>query len=239
MARCANNQACGNLACHMSESKSSRSTAVKQVGLFGGSFDPPHVGHVALVLSALEFLPEVWVVPAGNPVHRELSGRADAYVRLDWMQRIFASNIRVKVLDWEARIQKPTPTIETLRRVRLRHSELSPVLLMGEDAFAGMPAWVGYPEHLSLCDVFVFLRCGQPQSGLGEWQPLSIDQWREQAAGTGRIIRVEAKLPDVSATRLRMKASQGKSLQGIVPEMIRRNIEDAYGQCNAKPGVES
>ncbi len=207
------------------------------IGLFGGSFDPPHVGHVALLQAALEFLPEVWVVPAGNPVHRKLSERADAYTRLDWMQRTFADEAQVQVLDWEMDTRKPTPTIETLRRMRELHPELSPVLLLGEDAFAGISTWVDYPEHLGLCDVAVFSRCGQPQSEPGDWRPAQIDQWQEQAEGSGRIIRVEVQLPDVSATLLRRMAMQGESLRGLVPEIIRNDIESAYGKHRAGTGV--
>jgi len=211
---------------------------VKQVGLFGGSFDPPHVAHVALVQAALEFVPEVWVIPAGNPVHRKLSGRANVRIRLAWMQRIFASEARVRVLDWEADTRRPAATIETLHRMQHLHPEPGPILLMGEDAFAGISGWVGYPGHLSMCDVAVFSRCGQPQSGPGEWRPLAINQWRGQA-GSGRIIRADMQLPEVSATLLRKMALRGESLRGLVPEIIRQDIEGAYGQDRAATGAET
>jgi len=206
------------------------------IGLFGGSFDPPHIGHMTLVEAALKWLPEVWVIPAGNPVHRRLSERADAHTRLEWIRQMFSSERRVRVLDWEMDDQKPTPAIATLRRMRRLYPELSAVLLMGEDAFAGITTWVGYPEHLTLCDVAVFSRSGHVQTGIENQASVTINEWRKQA-GSGRIIRVEALLPDVSATRLRMMASQGKPLPGLVPEMIRKDIEGAYGQLSAGSGV--
>ena len=233
-ARCGAERGCW----HFRFSDGLQNLSPTSIGLFGGSFDPPHNGHVALVQAALEFLPEVWVVPAGNPVHRKLSERADAYVRLEWMQRIFASDARVQVLDWETDSEKPTPTIETLHRQRRLHPDLSSVLLMGEDAFAGIATWVDYPEHLGLCDVAVFSRCAQPRSEPGDWRPAQIDQWQEQAEGSGRMIRVEAQLPDVSATKLRLMAQQGESLRGLVPEIIRKEIEGAYGKHGAGAGVE-
>ncbi len=170
-------------------------------------------------------------------MHRKLSGCADARIRLGWMQRIFTSETRVRVLDWETDTRRPSSTIETLRRMRRLHPEPSPVLLMGEDAFAGISGWVGYPGHLTLCDVAVFSRCGQPQSGPGEWRPLMIAQWRGRV-GSGRIIRAEIHLPAVSATLLRGMAFRGESLRGLVPEIIRQDIEGAYGQDRAATGVE-
>ena len=62
----------------------------KRIGLFGGSFDPPHLGHKALVDAALQELnlDEVWVIPVGLPVHRQLSGKATPEQRLFWLNTI-------------------------------------------------------------------------------------------------------------------------------------------------------
>ncbi len=84
----------------------------QRIGLFGGSFDPPHIGHVALVEAALDALGlhAVWVIPAGFPVHRILSDHVTPEQRLYWMRSIFSANERVKVLDWEVASDEPTPS---------------------------------------------------------------------------------------------------------------------------------
>ncbi len=167
------------------------------------------------------------MVPAGRPVHRALSGRADARTRLEWMRRIFSGERHVRVLDWEVEVKRPVPTIETLRRVHNRYPERQPVLLLGADAFASMSSWVDYPAHLDLCDVAVFRRRGQPGPEPGDWRQVSVEQWR-MIPGHGRLICPDASLPGVSATGIRARAAQGRSLRGRVPEVIRQEIEGAY-----------
>ncbi|MDQ6971191.1 MAG: nicotinate (nicotinamide) nucleotide adenylyltransferase [Mariprofundaceae bacterium] len=206
-----------------------------RIGLFGGSFDPPHCGHEALVLRALQalHLDGLWVVPAGQPVHRRLSGHAGPEQRLAWMQRIFAEHEQVEVLDWEVMRRQPTPSIDTLRRFHREFPDMWPVLLLGEDAFAAMDAWVDYPEHAALCDVAVFSRAGysggeQVMFAPSAFRPMQPEAWLTSPARCGQRVHVEADLPDVSATDIRRRARNEKSLAGLVPECIRREIEQAY-----------
>jgi len=205
------------------------------VGIFGGSFDPPHVGHVTLVETALAALgvPEIWVIPAGNPVHRKLSGRASPEVRLHWLKRIFSAQPKVLVQDWEARSEQPAATIDTLRHIRSRFPDRHPVLLLGADAFSGMSHWVEYPEHIALCDVAVFDRAGCAYVQQQGWKMVRIERWRQEV-GSGRLLCVKCRLPDVSATAVRKQASAGKSLAGMVPEYISGEIERAYGDLSTR-----
>ncbi len=200
----------------------------RRIGLFGGSFDPPHAGHVALARAALARLPldAVWVMPVGRPVHRRLSGRADAAIRLAWLRAIFAGASRIRVLDREARSEQPAPTIETLRWLRAERPDVSPVLLLGADAFVAMPDWVEYPAHVRLCDVAVFARAGVPLPRLEGWREVPTEALR--APGAGRVTYVAGALPDVSATMIRELAARGEHLEGRVPECVRKDIERAY-----------
>jgi len=207
-----------------------------RIGLFGGSFDPPHIGHVALVEAALDALrlSAVWVVPTGRPVHRCLSGCASPGERLHWMQRIFAGNPRVRVMDWEVVAEHVTPSILTLRRFAGEFPGRRPVLLLGADAFAGMDGWVEYPEHTDLCDVAVFGRvsCTAGEAGAA-FRPVSLSDWLNAPGGAGRRVDVDVPLPDVSATEIRRMVAHGTSLAGRVPECVRREIEQAYAASTA------
>jgi nicotinate-nucleotide adenylyltransferase len=208
----------------------------ERIGLFGGSFDPPHIGHVALVEAALSVLQlsSVWVIPVGIPVHRTLSGRTTPALRLHWMQRIFAGQQRVEVLDWEVAREEPTPNIFSLRRFAATFPDKRVVQLMGADAFSGMDGWVDFPEHASLCDVAVFGRArSDTSSPVRVFQPLALAEWLLQPAGVGHRVDVDVPLPDVSATAIRHMAAEGKSLTGKVPECVRREIEQAYGKSTA------
>ncbi len=207
---------------------------LRAVGIFGGSFDPPHMGHVALVEQALMALdlPEIWVMPAGRPVHRALSGKADAGMRLRWLQRIFSAFERVRVCDWEVRSPHPVATVETLRRIHRDFPDRHPVLLLGADAFAALSTWVDYPEHRKLCDVAVFARTGCRPPGARGWRRLDVRQWQALRAREdyGHMLYIPAQLPDISATRIRSLAAAGRTLAGLVPECVRNEIERMYGE---------
>lgn len=197
-----------------------------RIGLFGGSFDPPHTGHQALAQAGVETagFDEVWVIPA-HPVHKQLSGCADRALRLHWLQQIFVDSAQIRVIDWEINLPAPSPTIETLRRFRREHPDDEPWLMLGADAWHGLTAWREYPAHIPLCNVAVFARQGEPA-------PTSHSGWREvttaQAKENGCWCRIQALLPDISATSLRRDAAAGITLQGRVPEIIRSSVEMAY-----------
>lgn len=210
---------------------------VKRIGLFGGSFDPPHTGHVALVEAALErlHLDEVLVVPVGVAVHRNLSGRTTPEQRLDWMRRIFAGMERVRVLDWEVRESSPTPSIVTLRRLQLEQPGVLPVMLLGADAFACIETWVDYPAHAELCDVAVFGRVGSimPEAATA-FATLPLAAWLEAPAAPGHRVDVDVLLPGVSATEIRRMAAGGQALTGLVSACVQQDIEQAYAQAEAE-----
>lgn len=203
--------------------------SIRTIGLYGGSFDPPHIGHVALVEQALRCLPldELRVVPVGLPVHRELSGRVSAEQRLGWMNALFAGQPRVSVWDWEVRRTQPTATIDTLQQVAESEPDARILLLLGGDAFAGMQSWRGYPRHQGLCDVAVFMRQGVARPRLPGWEAVSVNEWRD-APGSGRVVYLDVELPDVSATALRALLESGRSAPPELPAAIADEVVAAY-----------
>jgi len=204
--------------------------ASKKIGLFGGTFDPPHNGHVALVEAGLQVmgLDEVLVIPA-EPVHRSLSGHADGLQRLHWLQAVFAANERVAVVDWEVVQGRPVAAIETLRAFGKANPEAVPWLLLGADAWAGLPDWREYPAHLQLCNVAVFARQGLDAEMVEHagWLPIAPDQWRA-CERAGHCCYLQVDLPDISATALRRDAEMGHSLAGRVPEQVITQVEKSY-----------
>jgi len=203
----------------------------KKIGLFGGTFDPPHNGHVALVEAGLKLmgLDEVWVIPA-EPVHRSLSGNADGPTRFGWLHTIFSEEKDVQVLDWEIGHGRPVAAVETLRDFRQRYPEIVPWLMMGADAWTGLEGWREYPGHRNLCNVAVFARAGMQTAQLPQhdgWRKVDESRWRE-CHSPGHWCYLPVSLPDISATELRGEAERGTALEGRVPESVRSLIEKSY-----------
>ena len=209
----------------------------KRIGLFGGSFDPPHLGHEALVRSALTQLQldEVWVIPTGIPVHRDASRHASGEIRMAWAEMMFNDLPNVHIKDWEVNHDGPVAAIHTLKRFRNDYPQIVPLWLCGADSFATMPQWVDYPEHQRCCNVALFSRMGEPPIvELSGWKAMSLELWqssRESGHGLapGHVIRLDGMLPDVSATLIRDRAMDGRSLSGLVNSRICEEVEARYG----------
>jgi len=216
----------------------------RSIGLFGGSFDPPHSGHVALAQAGLDAgLDKIRVIPA-LPVHRQLSGLADGRTRFNWLTEIFADQPCVQVVDWEIRRQRPTPAIETLRQFQHMYPYTTPWLMLGADAWCGLPSWRAYPDHRALCNVAVFARRDtgietgletgfETVCGHKGWKQVGLNDGLD-CRGAGHWAYIQADLPDISATGLREDAQRGKTLAGKVPEIVRCNIEQVYGNSMEK-----
>ncbi|MDX8377302.1 MAG: nicotinate (nicotinamide) nucleotide adenylyltransferase [Mariprofundales bacterium] len=199
--------------------------------LYGGSFDPPHLGHMACALAALHHLPikQCLVMPVGIPVHRSLSQAVSGMKRLNWLRTMFAQEPCIDVLDWEVCKHTPSPTIDTLKQLKTHSPQANILLLLGEDAFASMASWVSYPDHYDICSVVVLTRYGFENSNhyIGQWQESSVAAWQAMPS-TGRVLRLNVALPDISATQIRQWAVLGKSLSGLVEPSLEQEIANCY-----------
>ncbi len=201
-----------------------------RIALFGGSFDPPHLGHELLARRALRALSldMVLVVPAFQPVHRDLSGQVPPEQKLAWLRAIWQGEPAIEVVAWER--EGAVPTIATLRRFAACYPGIVPLLLLGADAADGMAAWVEYPAHRALCNLAVFPRNGRDPAVMDGWRTVSPEVWRQAPnESTGRVVLVEESLPEVSATEVRVLARTGGDLRGVVPEVIRSGVRRCYG----------
>jgi len=176
---------------------------LKHIALFGGSFDPPHLGHQALVEAALSQLQldELWIIPVGLPIHKTLSGKASAKQRFAWLQTMFAHHSKVKIMDWEQNQASATPAIHTLRHFHQSYPQYTPTWLMGMDSFLDLPHWVEYPAHQRLCNLAVFQRKGTENKDLGKTWTLNTSQIMPTQAG--HIMLIDVDLPDISASEIR------------------------------------
>lgn len=183
----------------------------RKVGLLFGSFNPIHTGHLILAhfMATHTDLEAVWlVVSPQSPfkIGQELLGEQE---RLDLVQRAITGNDRLRALDVEFSLPKPSYTIDTLDLLRGQHPEYQFVLLMGGDNLAGLPDWKAADRIITELEVYVYPRPGHE---LPEPLPPSV-----------RV--VEAPLLDISATFLRRCLHEGRSIRYLVPEAVEQQIQ--------------
>jgi nicotinate-nucleotide adenylyltransferase len=208
-----------------------------RVGLFGGTFDPIHYGHVSVARLAARALAFdlLHFIPSGSPPHRPDSPRASGYHRVEMIRRAIADEmiddgVAVEVSDLELRRDRPSYTDDTLRAF---HSEgLTPVQLVfitGADAFAEIATWHRYPEVLDAAHFAIVARPGMTLASLQQRLPtlahrmIRADQL--DRASMPRIVLVDGDPPAIAATDIRRRAAHGESLDGLVPPSVAAYIE--------------
>jgi nicotinate-nucleotide adenylyltransferase len=217
-----------------------------RLGVFGGTFDPIHVGHLRAAEEAAEALglERVVFVPSAAPPHKHRrSGDplAPAASRLAWVRLAVDGNPRFEVDPLEIERGGPSFSVDTLRSIGAQVAPERPVFLIGEDAFAELGTWREPEKVLTLAHFAVLtrppLRRGPLADGLSPALRADLElaadghSARHRSAGTW-IRRVEITALDVSASDLRARLRQGRSVRYLLPEAVRAAVlaSGAYGR---------
>ena len=133
-----------------------------RLGVFGGTFDPPHMGHVSVARELHESgaLDQVVWIPARVPPHKPVSGLTSPELRMEMVRAATEGCAHQSVSDIELRREGPSYTVDTLRALRSECPEATPVLIMGSDQFADLAGWHEPEEVVRLADVCVLPRDG-------------------------------------------------------------------------------
>ena len=204
--------------------------AVAPLGLFGGTFDPVHFGHLRLAEEACEqlALARVRWLPAGAPAHRE-APFASAAERLAMIRLAVEGNELFEVDDAEVQAQTPSYTVPSLERLRSELGNRQPlVLLLGTDAFSALPTWHRWQELLRLTHIAVIHRAGKaPQAGElpADLVRACVDRHIDDPAQlatqpAGLIASVPMTPLTISATDIRRRLATGRSAQYLVPPQV-------------------
>ena len=200
-----------------------------KLGLFGGTFDPVHCGHldVARAAQVALGLDRVWLVPARVPPHRS-APLASASHRFAMAAIAVASEDAMQVSDIEMDTPGASYTIETLDRLSAIGIAPAAVhLVTGADAFRDVPTWKGYPHLLDRCHFVVVSRPGNPAPALREALPALRERMVEpswQSAARPSIFLVDVPTAAVSSTDVRRAIRDGDSLTGLVPPAVAAHI---------------
>jgi nicotinate-nucleotide adenylyltransferase len=180
-----------------------------RLGLFGGTFDPPHVGHLLVASDAFETLALdrlVFIPNAMQPL-KAGSGSASAADRLEMVRLTCQGDARFDVDAIEVDRGGLSFTVETLRDYRGRHPDAALFLLVGEDAARTLPSWREPAVIPELAELIVLTR--------GE----------EGTTGPTPGRRLQTRRVDISATEIRSRVRDGRSIRGWVRDEVARYIE--------------
>ncbi len=183
-----------------------------KIGLFFGSFNPIHIGHliIANFMATQTDLDKIWlVVSPQNPLKLKKTLARD-YDRLHMARLGIGDNPRMEASQVEFGLPKPSYTVDTLAFLREKYPERTFALIMGGDNLASLHLWKNYEHILAHYDIYVYQRPGME---LGE------------LATHPRVKLCAAPLLDISATYIRECLRSGKSVRYLVPEPVWEYLE--------------
>ena len=193
-----------------------------RIGVFGGAFNPPHVGHLVCAQEAhsqLELDVVVWV-PVGRAPHRDIPQDPGPEARFEMCEYATAADERFGLSRIEIDREGPSYTADTLRELRARSAEDELVLILGGDQAAALPTWHEPDEVMRLAAIAVAERVG-------------ADRERVEAAIGGRANVRFFDMPriDVSSTMVRERAAAGQPIRYLVPDKVANFIgaQSLYG----------
>jgi nicotinate-nucleotide adenylyltransferase len=185
-----------------------------KIGLFFGSFNPIHIGHMIIANHLVEYsdLDQVWLVVSPHNPLKQKSSLAKDHDRLHLVQLAIGDNPKLKASSIEFSLPVPSYTIDTLTYLHEKYPDKEFSLIMGGDNLESIEKWKNYEKLLAENDIYVYKR---PGYSLGKYENHS------------RVKVVDAPLLDLSATFIRNSIIAGKSVQYLVPEAVFDYLQDS------------
>lgn len=184
-----------------------------KIGLFFGSFNPIHIGHmiIANFMATQTDLDQVWmVVSPQNPLKKK-STLAKDYDRLHLVHLATEDNDMLRPSDIEFSLPKPSYTIDTLTYLKEKHPSYEFVLIMGGDNLATLHKWKNFELLLRDYSIYLYKR---------------PNYTTEVDLDLNKVEFFEAPLLDISATYIRKCVKKGKSIRYLVPEPVHKYLEE-------------
>lgn len=209
-----------------------------RIGMFGGTFNPVHIGHLRAALEVVEGFPldECYLVPAATPPHKASGDMVDAKIRYDMIRRAVAGQAGLKVSDIELKRPGPSYTVDTVRLFREELPDTARLfLIVGLDAFLELDTWKSYR---TLLKSVAFIVMSRPERGLERpserWQALNdfiCDVISEEYVGSSDrsvfshpqlmpIHVFNVTMLDISSSRIREAIRSGSSVRYLLPAEV-------------------
>ena len=189
-------------------------------GIFGGSFDPIHVGHVAVAAGALRArgLERVSLIPAGQPPHKVTGCVASFLDRLAMVRLAVEGHDGLDVLDLEGRRPGPSYSVDTVEALLAEHPGVEWELLVGADMLADLPSWRRAAELVEQVRVVAF---GRPDADARRARAVFAATFPGHEAAF-----LELPLVDASGTEIRRRLGEGLSVEGLLSPLVERYLRE-------------
>jgi nicotinate-nucleotide adenylyltransferase len=190
-----------------------------RIGILGGTFNPPHLGHLVAALEAYRelALDQVTLIPAGLPPHKPVEDEPGAEHRLELCRLAIAGDDRFSVSDLELRRDGPSFTVDTLDLLRSQSPSDDLFLILGADIAAGLPKWHEPERVLELATVAIAKRRGTAKE--------AVQEALAQLNGGERARFFQMPRIGISSTMVRRRVRAGQPIRYFVPDGVMHYIE--------------
>ena len=191
---------------------------MKKIGILGGTFNPPHYGHLLIAEEARVAcsLDEIWFLPSRIPPHKRGSNLCEDEDRIEMVNLAIKSNpfFQLSLVEFER--SGPSYTIDTMKELKKRHNNTNFYFIIGGDMVNYLPKWKGINELFQLMRFIGIQRPGHPLHFPYE----------------DKVIMVEAPQLDISSSEIRERLLQNRSVRYLLPEAVHDFIKgrDLYGK---------
>lgn len=192
---------------------------MSKIGLFGGTFDPPHTGHIELAKRVLaDFnLSKIIFIPAGNPPHKQGIKKTDKLHRYRMVQLATEGVPEFSVSDFDVKNEKPNYSYITIDHFKKEFPDDEIFFIIGADSLRDLPLWMNYKTLLTTCTFIVVPRPGvKRQDYFAKYAP---DDPKP------RLLFLEDFAYDLSSTELRNKLAKGTAVDSDLPDGVKEYIE--------------
>ena len=190
-----------------------------KIAIYGGSFNPMHIGHEKIVDYVLKNLDmdKIIIIPVGIPSHRE-NNLEQSNTRLKICKEIFKNNEKVEVSDIEIKAEGKSYSYDTLLKlIQIYDKDNEFFEIIGEDSLKNLKTWKNYKELLNLCKFIVFRRKDDKNT--------EIDS---EFLNNKNIIILENEYYNISSTEIRNKVKNDEDITGLVNEKVKNLIKKEY-----------